>query len=38
MNLDYFITLMIKMQSEGIKSMMPTQRAVDDFAEHADNW
>ncbi|OCK78704.1 hypothetical protein K432DRAFT_406216 [Lepidopterella palustris CBS 459.81] len=37
-NLDNFITLMMKMQSEGIKSMEPSQRATDEFAAHAEEW
>lgn len=37
-NLDNFITMCQKMQSEAIKSMTPSQKATDDFAEHAHEW
>lgn len=37
-NIENFVTMTMKMQAEGIKSVQPSQRATDDFAAHATEW
>ncbi|KAH7127336.1 cyclohexanone monooxygenase [Dactylonectria macrodidyma] len=37
-NADYFVTMMQKIQSQGIKSIEVKQGAVDDFVEHNNEW
>ncbi|KAH7080783.1 cyclohexanone monooxygenase [Paraphoma chrysanthemicola] len=37
-NIDYFISMMIKMQTQDIKSCEPSWEATQEFSQHADEW
>lgn len=38
LNIDYFITMMIKMQTQDIKACEPSLKATNEFSQHADEW